>query len=121
MNESNRFPIYILIILSVEKFIQHMLVTYAFFADLAGIRSSVAVDYRFLLVSGLIVGLLFLINIPFLYQRRGFSFILLFFLALFDFIGEFVAQGTLLIDITVSFIVASAILIILILFRKRFV
>jgi len=121
MKESKPFLIYVLIIFSVEKFIQHTLVTYAFFADLSGIRNSVAVDYRFLMVSGLVVGLLFLINIPFLYQRKRFSFILLFFLALFDFIGEFVAQGTLLIDITVSFIVASAILIILILFRKRFV
>jgi hypothetical protein len=121
MNESNRFLIYILIILSFEKFIQHMLVTYAFFVDLRGIRDSVVVDYRFLMISGLVVGLFFLINIPFLYQRRRFSFFLLFTLALFDFIGEFVAQGTLSIAITVSFIVASAILIILILLRKRFV
>ena len=120
MNESNRFLLYVLIILSLEKFIQHMLVTYAFFVDLKGIRNSVALDYRILLVSGLVVGLLFLINIPFLYQGRRYSYILLFTLALFDFIGEFVAQGTLFIEITVSFTVASTILIILILFRKRF-
>jgi len=45
----------------------------------------------------------------------------LFFLALFDFIGEFIAQGTLAIDITVSFLVASIILLILIVERKRYV
>ena len=121
MKEKKSFILYVLIILSVEKFIQHTLVTYAFFENLAGIRSSVAVNYRILMITGLIVGILFLVNIPLLYQRRRFGFKLLFFLALFDFIGEFVAQGTLFIDITVSFIAAAAILIILILYRKRFV
>ena len=119
MQEKKPFLLYILIILSAEKFIQHSLVTYAFFVDLGSIRSSVAVDYRFLMISGFIVALLFLINIPFLYQRKRFSFFLLAGLALFDFIGEFVAQGTLIIDITVSFIVAIGILLILILSRKR--
>ncbi|MBE9474623.1 MAG: hypothetical protein IMY85_07000 [Chloroflexi bacterium] len=121
MKESKPFLLYILIILCVEKFIQHMVVTYAFFADQVGIRNSVAVDYRILMISGFIVGILFMISIPLLYQRRRFGFKLLFFLALFDFIGEFIAQGTLFIDITVSFVVASAILIILIFYRKRFV
>lgn len=54
------------------------------------------------MISGFIVGILFLINIPYLYRRKPFSFKLLLSLALFDFIGEFAAQGTLLIDITVS-------------------
>lgn len=121
MKEKKSFLLYLLIILSIEKFIQHSFVTYAFFVDLGGIRNSVAVDYRFLLVSGFIVGLLFLINIPFLYQRSRFSFILLYALALFDFIGEFVAQGTLFIDITVSFVVATVILIILLLYGKRLI
>jgi hypothetical protein len=101
-------------------YVQHMVVTYAFFVDLGGIRNTVVVDYQILMISGFIIGILFLIDIPFLYQRRRFSFILLFFLALFDFIGEFVAQGTLFIDITVSFVVASAILIILLIYRKLF-
>jgi len=70
MNERNRFIIYFLIVLSIEKFIQHILVTYAFFVDWGGIRGTVALDYRLLMISGLIIGLLFLINIPFLYKRK---------------------------------------------------
>jgi hypothetical protein len=73
------------------------------------------------MISGFIVGILFLVNIPFLLQRKRNSFIVLFLLALFDFIGEFIAQGTLAIDITVSFLVASIILLILIVERKRYV
>lgn len=112
--------LYVLIILSTEKVIQHMVVTYAFFVDFGGIRNTMVVDYRILMISGLIIGILILINIPFLYQRRRSGFILLFTLAWFDFIGEFIAQGTLFIDITVSFVVAAAILLILLIYRKRF-
>jgi hypothetical protein len=112
-------PIYILILLSIEKFIQHIAVTYAFAADLSEIRSAVAVDHRLLMISGFIVGWLFLVNIPFLFQQKRFSFSLLFGLALFDLIGEFIAQGTLIIDITVSFLVAFVILLILIIYSKR--
>ena len=83
------------------------------------IRSTVVVDHRLLMVSGFIVGILFLVNIPFLLRRSRNSFRDLFFLALFDFIGEFIAQGTLAIDITVSFLVASIILLILIIYRRR--
>jgi len=79
------------------------------------------VDHRFLMISGFIVGLLFLVNIPFLLQRKRSSFSILLILALFDFIGEFIAQGTLIINITLSFLVASIILLILIIERKRFV
>lgn len=113
--------LYILVFLSFEKFIQHMVVTYAFYVDMGEIRSTVMVDHRLLMISGFIVGILFLVNIPFLLQRKRSSFTVLFFLAIFDFIGEFIAQGTLAIDITVSFLVASLILLILIIGRKRFV
>jgi hypothetical protein len=115
------FLLYILVFLSLEKFIQHVVVTYAFYVDLGEIRSIVMVDHRFLMISGFIVGILFLINIPFLLQRKRSSFSILFFLALFDFIGEFIAQGTLTINITLSFLVASIILFVLIIERKRFV
>ena len=110
----------ILVLLSFEKFIQHMVVTYAFYVDMGEIRSTVMVDHRFLMISGFIVGILFLVNIPFLLQRKRSSFTVLFFLAIFDFIGEFIAQGTLAIDITLSFLNASLILLILIVERKRF-
>ncbi len=49
--------------------------------DLAGIRGTVVVNHEILMIAGFIVGLLFLINIPFLYQRRRFGIILLFLLA----------------------------------------
>jgi len=113
-------PLLVLIVLSVEKFIQHMFVTYALVVDLAGIRATVVLDHRLLVVSGFIVGWLFLINIPFLWQRRRGSFYLLFGLAMFDIIGEFIAQGTLFIDIVLSFVVALVILLILLAYRKRF-
>jgi len=120
MNIKGNLPLMVLIVLSVEKFIQHMFVSYAFAVDLAGIRATVAVDYRLLLVSGFIVGWLFLINIPFLWwQVRG-AFYLLFGLAMFDIVGEFIAQGTLFIDMMLSFMVALAIVLILIFYRKRF-
>jgi len=112
--------LYILVFLSLEKFIQHVVVTYAFYVDMGEIRSTVMVDHRFLMISGFIVGILFLVNIPFLLQRKRNSFTVLFFLAIFDFIGVFIAQGTLAIDITLSFLIASLILLILIVERKRF-
>ena len=121
MKIKNNLLLYILVFLSFEKFIQHIVVTYAFYVDLGEIRSTVVVDYRLLMISGFIVGILFLVNIPFLFKRKRNSFKVLFFLALFDFIGEFIAQGTLAIDITVSFLVASIILLILIVERKRYV
>lgn len=113
-------PIVVLIVLSVEKFIQHMFVTYALVVDFADIRATVVLDHRLLVVSGFIVGWLFLINIPFLWLRRRGSFYLLFGLALFDIIGEFIAQGTLFIDMVLSFVVALVIVLILLAYRKRF-
>lgn len=97
-----------------------MVVTYAFYVDSSEIRQTVAVDYEILMISGFLIGILFLINILFLVQGKRFSLVILFFLALFDFVGEFIAQGTSAIEITVSFFVASVILLILIFNRKRF-
>ena len=48
-------PPYILVILSIEKFIQHMFVSYAFYIDLMEIRSTVVLDHRLLMVSGLAI------------------------------------------------------------------
>ena len=120
MKIKDNLPLMVLIVLSVEKFIQHMFVSYAFAVDLAGIRGTVAVDYQPLLVSGFIVGWLFLINIPFLWRPVRGAFYLLFGLAMFDIVGEFVAQGTLFIDMMLSFMVALAILLVLFVNRKRF-
>jgi len=115
------FLVFILVLLSLEKFIQHMVVTYAFSVDLGSIRQTVVVDHRILMVSGFLVGILFLVSIPFLLQRKRVGFNLLLFLALFDLIGEFIAQGTLAIKVVVSFLVALLILLILVFGRKRLV
>ena len=110
------WPRMVLIILAAEKVIQHLFVTYAFFTDLGGIRATVNPDI--LMVSGFFIGLLFLLAIPLLIRRKRSGYRLLLFLALFDFVGEFIAQGTAYILITVSFLVASVILLILIFSRK---
>ncbi|HLF89826.1 MAG TPA: hypothetical protein VI451_12820 [Anaerolineales bacterium] len=72
-----------------------------------------------MVVTGFLVGELFLVNAPFLFQRRRYSLMVLFCLALFDFAGEFIAQGTLVIDITLSFVVATIILVILVFYGRR--
>ena len=110
----------VLVVLSIEKFIQHMFVTYAFYANVGGIRESVVVNYRILIVSGFIVGILFLASIPLVLQKKRAGFYLLLFLGLFDLIGEFIAQGTVFIKIPLSFIVASLIVILLIYGRRQF-
>mgnify|MGYP006288637359 CR=1 FL=1 len=119
MAESRPTLLVVLVILSVEKFVQHTVVTAALLVDFRGIRSTVAVDYRLLVVSGFLVGILFAADTPFLLRRRAFSFKLLFGLASFDVLGEFAAQGTLGIDVTLSFVVACTILIILIARGRR--
>lgn len=118
MERKRSFLLYVLIFLSLEKFVQHMFVTYAFYVDKGEIRSTVAVDYFILMIVGFLVGVLFLINLFFLWKRKRFSLVVLFWLALADFVGEFVAQGTLAIVITVSFVVATTILLVL-LFKRN--
>jgi hypothetical protein len=100
-----------LLILAFEKFVQHMYVTYGFIVNLGGIRLAVSLDYRIFLISGFLVGLLFLLAFILLFRGNRLSLTLLFYLALFDFLGEFVAQGKVFITITVSFLVAALILI----------
>ena len=100
-----------LLILAFEKFVQHMYVTYGFIVNLGGIRLAVSQDYRIFLISGFLVGLLFLLAFILLFRGNRLSLTLLFYLALFDFLGEFVAQGKVFITITVSFLVAALILI----------
>ncbi len=62
MKSKRSFPLVLLMILSLEKFIQHMFVTYAFLVDLGGIRQSVSLDYRLFMISGFLVGILFLVS-----------------------------------------------------------
>jgi len=121
MKSKRSFPLVLLMILSLEKFIQHMYVTYAFLVDLGGIRQFVTLDYRLFMISGFLVGILFLVSFMLMIRRNRLSLNLLLGLALFDFVGEFVAQGTLFIDIPVSFVVASVIILVLLVTRNSLV
>ena len=95
-----------------EKVVQHAFVTWAFAADQFGIRESVAVDYRWLTVLGAIAGVLFGIALAGHLTGRRWAAWLALALAAFDIVGEFVAQGTITIQVNVSFIVAIIVLLI---------
>jgi len=109
----------LLMLLSLEKFVQHVVVTYAFQMDLPGTRQFVRYDYRIFMVVGFLVGLLFFLSFVLIVRRKRAGFGLLYGLALFDFAAEFIAQGTLMIEITVSFIVASLIIVLYLLSTKN--
>lgn len=108
----------LLLLLSIEKVVQHLFVTYAFAVDLGDIRASVVIHHIPLMIVGFVVGLLFAVSarLQFNNERRG--YLLLLYLALFDFVSEFVAQGTLAIEIVFSIVVATIILLTLFLDRK---
>jgi hypothetical protein len=115
------FPLILLMFLSLEKFVQHMVVTYAFVMDLRSIRQFVIFDYRIFMFTGFIIGILFLLSFVLMARRARFGLNLLFVLALFDFVTEFIAQGTLNIEITVSILVASLIIVVYLLARKSLI
>lgn len=99
-----------LFLLSVEKAIQHCFVTWAFAANRFELRDQVAVPWEWLMLSGGVIAALFACAAIGLWQDRPGTPKLLAALAMFDIVGEFVAQGTILIDLIVSFIVAVVIL-----------
>ena len=110
---------YILIAVVFEKVIQHCIVTLAFFFDWAGIRSTVTVSPGVLLVLGAIVAGLFGLSLWGIITQRRWAINLVLALAIFDVIGEFVAQGTLSIEVTVSFLVAILLLVLALLYRRH--
>ncbi len=111
--------VWILVILTGEKIVQHIVVTAAFFFDWRAIASTVAVNPNVLMFLGAVVALLFGIALWALLGRRSWAVDLVIGLAIFDILGEFVAQGTLMIAITVSFLVATLLLIVALLYRRR--
>lgn len=108
----------LLLVLSVEKVLQHLFVTSAFVVDLGGIRDTVVVHHAPLIVLGALVGVLFAVSAVLQLRGRRSGYLLLLALALFDFVAEFVAQGTLTIEVTVSIVVAGVILLTLLLNRR---
>lgn len=107
-----------ILLLVAEKIIQHVVVTTAFCFNWRDIRSTVAVPPDMLLVLGAIVAILFAAALWALLNRRPWATILVIGLALFDLLGEFAAQGTLAIQLNVSFLVASALLLLCLLERR---
>lgn len=102
---------WVVVFLTIEKIIQHAVVTWSFYTDFGDIRSIVSTDYRIFMISGGIIGVLFVIASWGLWNEKEWSVPLVGCLALFDIIGEFIAQNELFITITVSFIVAIILLI----------
>ena len=101
---------YSLIVLVVEKIVQHTFVSLAFLYDIGGVRSTVAVDYRALMISGAVIAILFVVALPALIQKKRWSLYLVALLAASDIIGEFIAQGTVFVAINVSLVVAVILL-----------
>jgi hypothetical protein len=109
----------ILTLLALEKIVQHVAVTIAFAVDARGIRDSVAVDYRWLMWLGALAAILFAIALAGLLRGASWSLPLLGGLAIGDIVGELIAQGTVAITLNVSFIVAVAILWLVVQVRRR--
>jgi len=101
---------YAMLVLIAEKIIQHTAVSLAFYFNWTQIRSTVAVNPEFLMISGAIVALLFVVGLWGMAAHRAWAVSLAMALAVFDLVGEFVAQGKIGITLTVSFIVAAALL-----------
>jgi uncharacterized membrane protein (UPF0136 family) len=121
MKRERSLSFIVLLVLALEKLAQHMFVTYAFISNLGGIRGDVSLDYRIFMISGFLVGILFLVAFIMMVRHNPVSLRLLFYLSLFDLIGEFVAQGRVFITITVSLLIATAIIVIVYVRRKRLI
>ena len=101
---------FLLVILSVEKAIQHIVVTVSFYLNISDIRARVVPDYNILMAAGGVIALLFVLALWLMFRDITLAIKLLVLLAAFDIAGEFIAQGTIAISITVSFIIAVILL-----------
>lgn len=110
---------YLLVFFAVEKIIQHAFVTLAFYFNWGDIASTVAVSSNLLMIAGAMIAILFCVSLWGLLTKRTWTINLLIALALFDIIGEFVAQGKINISIPVSFVVAWLLLIFSLIYRQQ--
>ena len=83
------------------------------------IRSTVAVNPDILLISGAVVAGLFMLSLWGMLGKKRWAINLAMALAIFDIIGEFIAQGTIRIVITVSFLTALTLLVLTLLLRRQ--
>ena len=109
----------ILVVLLLEKVLQHLIVSLAFAFNWMDIASTVALNPTILLFVGTIVMVLFGVALWGMIVQKEWAPRLVVGLALFDIFGEFVAQGTLGITITVSFAVAVLLLIVAVIYRRQ--
>jgi hypothetical protein len=110
---------YGLILLTLEKIFQHLLVTLAFYFNWKDIASTVVVSPTALMIAGAVIAILFVLSLWGLLKRRDWTVNLLIALALFDMLGEFVAQGTIAITLNVSFLVATLLLVLSLVYRGQ--
>ena len=118
-HRNRAWPRYIIVALLAEKVIQHVAVTAAFYFNWYNIGSTVAVSPTILMVVGAALAVLFAVALWAVSGGRAWATKLIIALALFDIVGEFVAQATIAIDINVSFIVATALLVLVLLYRRQ--
>ena len=110
---------YGLVLLTIEKICQHIIVTLAFYYNWRDITSAVVVSPTFLMISGAMIAILFIISLCGLLNKQFWAINLLTVLAVFDLIGEFVAQGRIAITMTISFLVAAFLLILCLVYRRQ--
>lgn len=110
---------YLLIVLVFEKIIQHIFVTVAFYLNWRNIGSTVAVSPKILMILGVPVAVLFMLSLWGIITQKKWATTLIIALALFDMIGEFVAQGKIGIRLNVSFLVATILLILSLFYRRQ--
>jgi hypothetical protein len=115
----SRWVYYLLISLIIEKIIQHVFVTLAFYFNWGDIASTVAVSPMILMILGAIVAALFVLSLWGMIKKQPWAVNLVLALALFDIIGEFVAQGGICILLNVSFVVAILLLILTSMYRRQ--
>jgi hypothetical protein len=109
----------LLLLLTLEKVIQHAFVTLAFYFNWSGIRGKVAASPQSLMLLGAVAAVLFGAGLWGLLTGKRWAVPLVMLLAAFDLLGEFVAQGRVDIVINVSFIVAAVLLVLGSVYRQR--
>jgi hypothetical protein len=117
-NKKTAWIKYGLIALIFEKIVQHVVVTIAFYLNIKDIGSTVAINPDILMVTGAMLAILFTISFWGMITGKKWAINLVMGLALFDMVGEFVAQGKIMIVMTVSFLVATILLVLALLYRR---
>ena len=102
---------YTLVLLLAEKVVQHVFVTLAFWFNWRDIASTVVVNATVLIVLGALAAILYVLALWGALRDKKWASLLAGGMALFDIVGELAAQGTLAIQLNVSFLVATLLLI----------